>query len=137
MNLYGLTANEMVPAKMTSTEDFLYAVDTLIRMDVPPNYLGFSQTAYALALSIHEPVRLQSVQKWIYPQVAEVFSTSEACVERNIRKISKFCWDESRETLFEIIGHPLARKPSSAKFLAYLVSGMFAEKRRERKTNGL
>ena len=115
----------------------MHAVDVLIRMDVPPNYLGFSQTAYALALSIREPVRLQSVQKWIYPQVAEVFNTGTMCVERNIRKISKFCWEESREAFFEVIGHPLARKPSSAKFLAYLISGMFAERRREQKPDGL
>lgn len=112
-----------------SADALLQASRILARLDVPASCLSHAQTAAALALASQKPQRLELVTKWLYPDVAAFFNSSPACIERNIRSVRTLVWQNSRGILFEMIGHPLARRPGNARFLGYLVSSLMAEDR--------
>lgn len=112
---------------MTDSEEFRCACNILSFLGVTSNYTGFYQTAYAITLAVHDPEKLQMLGKQLYPDVAERYNTGPFCVERNIRMIRTLCWEKSPHLMVQIAGHPLARRPGNARFLAilakYIASG--------------
>lgn len=117
---------------MTNSKDFRHACNILTYLGVTANYAGFYQTAYAVALAIQKPELLQALGKWLYPEVALKYNTGPYCVERNIRKCRNMAWDKSRDLLMQMAGHPLARRPGNARFLALMVNYVISIKREER-----
>lgn len=92
----------------------------LNRLGLTANYTGFFQTAYAVALCAEEPERLRLVTKWVYPEVARRFKTTQAAVERNVRTAGTVIWKGNRRLLEELAQHPLTTKPCNAQLLAIL-----------------
>ena len=78
----------------------------LNRLGLTANYTGFFQTAYAVALCAEEPERLRLVTKWVYPEVARRFKTTQAAVERNVRTAGSVIWKGNRRLLEELAQHP-------------------------------
>ena len=116
---------------MMDSEDFKRTCSILNYLGITANYAGFYQTAYAVALAIENPDLLQTLGKCLYPEVALKYNTGVYCVERNIRKCRNIIWDKSRDLLVQMAGHPLARRPGNAKFLALLVHYVISVKKDE------
>ena len=94
--------------------------DLLFRLGITANYTGFQQTAYAVALCVTQPGRLQLVTKWVYPEVAKRYGTNWKAVERNIRAVSGIAWEQGRPALEELAGRALPHRPYTAQLLAIL-----------------
>lgn len=96
-------------------------------LGVTINYTGFFYTTYAVRLVVEEPWRLRLVTKQLYPLVAENYSTTTACVERNIRTIANVAWELNPGRLQELAHHDLPHKPTVSKFISILASGFLQE----------
>ena len=107
--------------------------DALYQLGLTANYTGFFHIAYAVHLAVQSPQRLRLVTKWLYPDVAAYYNTTQyiavaandttpAAVERNIRLSVARVWSETPDLLMKLSHTPLSEKPSNAKFLALLVS---------------
>ena len=107
---------------MTFAEELQSARILLSRLGITVNYTGFAYTAYAVALSVRDPRRLQLVTKWLYPDVAAHYGTTAMCVERNIRTVSGLSWERNPALLSEIAKCTLSGKPGNATFLAILAA---------------
>ena len=84
-------------------------------------YCGYFYLIYAIDLAAQNSNYLQAITKWLYPEVASRFNTSCSRVERGIRTVVNFCWQEGNRTfLNEMAGYPLSRKPTSGEFIAIL-----------------
>ena len=108
-------------------KELLKSACTLSRLGVTPNYTGFSQTSYAIALAVREPWRLQFVTKWLYPDVAKHYNTNIRCIERNIRTVCKVAWDRNPSRLINMAQYPLSKQPSTTEFLAILTAHISLE----------
>lgn len=107
--------------KWNSEHNFSEIYRFLLLLGITPNYLGFYQTAYAVALCIKEPERLISITKSLYPDVAKYFHTSTGSVERNIRTVAKISWDSHSKVLSELSSDCLQKQPTAAQFLSLVV----------------
>lgn len=94
--------------------------DLLYYLGATANYTGFFYVAHAIRLSISEPERLTLVTKWLYPDIAKFYSTKWQNVERNIRTVIHYIWENYPGRYCEIAGLHPEQKPSSAKFLSTL-----------------
>jgi len=110
----------MTDANGFSSKVFDTAVQTLRRLGVTPNYSGFFQTAYAVKLASENPIRLQLVTKWLYPDVAIKFKTCSDNVRKNIAKVCQIAWEKNPELLSQIATYELKKKPGTNEFLAIL-----------------
>lgn len=111
----------------TDSIAFHCACQMLHRLGITINYAGFYQTAYGLARAAQDPGLLQALRKELYPQIALQYNTGASCVEHNIRTIRILIWKKHRKALFAELGHPLARCPGNARFLAYLTACLMEE----------
>lgn len=94
--------------------------DTLKRLGITPNYIGFHQTITAVELAKCEPDMLCLVTKSLYPEVAKSYGSSWKTVERNIRSVVSMAWERNPDLLRELAGYPLDSKPRAAQFIAIL-----------------
>ena len=94
--------------------------DLLSQLGASANYNGYCQAAYAVALAVENPQRLQLVTKRIYPQVAAYYHTTPRAVERNLRTLISIIWEKNSRSLSKLAEHNLLEKPSSSQFLAIL-----------------
>lgn len=94
--------------------------ETLKRMGVTPNYIGYHQTITAVELARQEPDMLFLVTKSLYPTVAKPYGTSWKTVERNIRSVISMAWERNPGLIRELAGYPMRAKPRAAQFIAIL-----------------
>lgn len=95
----------------------------LLRLGANRSYTGFYYVISAVQLSIEDENKLQLISKWLYPEVAKKYHTSEQCVERNIRTLVALIWNKGNRSLLEYIAYtPLNKKPNNAAFISILVS---------------
>lgn len=94
--------------------------DTLKRLGITPNYIGFHQTITAVELAKHDPDMLVLVTKSLYPEVAKPYGTSWKTVERNIRSVVSIAWERNPDLVRELARYPLDSKPRAAQFIAIL-----------------
>ena len=93
----------------------------LYRLGITANYTGFRYTAYAVALCVAQPGRLQLVTKWVYPEVAKRYGTNWKAVERNIRAVSGIAWEQGLSVLEELAGRALPHRSYAAQLLAIVI----------------
>ena len=104
----------------------------LSSLGITANYAGFAYAAYAIALAMQEPRRLQYVTKSLYPEVARQYGTTTACVERCIRTVCRVSWERNPDLLGEIAHYPLPEKPANSVFLAILTTYLSDEETHKR-----
>ena len=100
----------------------------LQRLGVTANYTGFFHASYSVLLAMENPQRLLLVTKWLYPEVAKRYHTTAGAVDRNIRTVVLRAWQLNQETLEQIAGYSLAKKPTSAQFISILSTYLQAKK---------
>ena len=94
--------------------------DTLKRLGITPNYIGFHQTITAVELAKRDPDMLVLVTKSLYPEVAKPYGTSWKTVERNIRSVVSMAGERNPDLVRELAGYPLDSRPRAAQFIAIL-----------------
>ena len=93
----------------------------LLKLGANISYLGFEYMAYAL-MRLEEDSKLQ--MKVLYMETAKQYGTTAACVERDIRTVSKGLWENRKNNglaAFEIM--TAGRRPRNTellKILAYI-----------------
>ena len=93
----------------------------LLKLGANISYLGFEYMAYAL-MRLEEDSKLQ--MKVLYMETAKQYGTTAACVERDIRTVSKGLWENRKNNglaAFEIM--TAGRRPRHTellKILAYI-----------------
>ena len=106
---------------LNSEQNFSEIYRFFLLLGITPNYLGFYQAAYAVALCMKEPERLISVTKSIYPDVAKYFRTSAGSVEPNIRTVARISWDSHSKVLSDLSSESLQKQPTVSQFLSLIV----------------
>lgn len=110
-----------VQKNFSSEQNFSDIYRFFLLLGITPNYLGFYQAAYAVAICMKEPERLISVTKSIYPDVAKYFQTSAGSVERNIRTVARISWDSHSKVLSNLSSESLQKQPTVSQFLSLIV----------------
>lgn len=110
-----------VQKNFSSEQNFSDIYRFFLLLGITPNYLGFYQAAYAVAICMKEPERLISVTKSIYPDVAKYFRTSAGSVERNIRTVARISWDSHSKVLSDLSSESLQKQPTVSQFLSLIV----------------
>ena len=110
-----------VQKNFCSEQNFSDIYRFFLLLGITPNYLGFYQAAYAVAICMKEPERLISVTKSIYPDVAKYFRTSAGSVERNIRTVARISWDSHSKILSDLSSESLQKQPTVSQFLSLIV----------------
>lgn len=106
---------------LSSEQNFSEIYRFFLLLGITPNYLGFYQAAYAVALCMKEPERLISITKSLYPDVAKNFRTSAGSVERNIRTVVRISWDSHSKILSDLSSESLRKQPTVSQFLSLIV----------------
>lgn len=106
---------------LNSEQNFSEIYRFLLLLGITPNYIGFYQAAYAVALCIKEPERLISITKSLYPDVAKYFRTTTGSVERNIRTVARISWDSRSKILSDLSSECLRKQPTVSQFLSLVV----------------
>ncbi|MCI8871038.1 MAG: sporulation protein [Lawsonibacter sp.] len=87
--------------------------NALWELNIPPTYLGSHYLTYAELLVLEDQNRLTMVTKWLYPEIAAHYHTSWKAVERNIRTVIEFSWNQDGgEAMRRGLGVPLREKPT-------------------------
>ena len=94
---------------------------TLKKLGITPNYIGFHQILSAVELAYHDIDALFSVTKTLYPAIAKEYGTTWKAVERNIRSAVSIAWARNPALLQALAGYPLKSKPTAAQFIAILI----------------
>ena len=102
--------------------------DLLYSLGITANYVGFHHIAYALELTTREPERLLLVTKWLYPDVARHFGTSDMVTERAMRVVVGVSWNLRADTLQKLTGFSSSKKPCTSQYLSILTSYLLREK---------
>ena len=110
-----------VQMNLSSEQNFSEIYRFFLLLGITPNYLGFYQAAYAVALCMKEPERLISITKSLYPDVAKNFRTSVGSVERNIRTVARISWDSHSKVLSDLSSESLQKQPTVSQFLSLIV----------------
>ncbi len=73
-----------------------YVVKQLIEIGMSPNLKGFNYLKDAIILCIEEPKKINSMTKILYPDVAKIYNTTSASVERAIRHAITITWEKNK-----------------------------------------
>lgn len=94
--------------------------ETLKKLGITPNYIGYHQIITAVELARRDPDMLFLVTKSLYPEVAKLSGTSWKTVERNIRSVVSMAWERNPDLIRELAGYPMDSKPKAAQFISIL-----------------
>lgn len=100
----------------------------LHRLAIPANLSGYRFLKEAIKLSIIDGDLFKSVTKFLYPKVAEIFSSSSQKVERSIRNAIECAWKKDSNPLREQLFGYMEGKPSNSQFISTIVEGIKSEK---------
>ena len=85
------------------------------------NLRGFYYLAYAVELTVHDPLRVQFVTKNLYPDIARQYGVSPASVERAMRTALNASWERGgKDALNQMLGRRLMDRPSNAELVDML-----------------
>lgn len=98
----------------------------LHRLAVPPNLSGYRYLKEAIKLSFKDAKVFNSVTKLLYPQVAQIYSSSSQKVERSIRNAVDSAWKNESNQLREQLFSYSDGKPSNSQFISTVVEAIKA-----------
>lgn len=93
----------------------------LTEIGVPGNLLGCAYLRTALALLLREPALSRTLNRSLYPRVADQHATTAACVERAIRHAITQTFSRGSDGYRAALGRlasSVGDKPTNAEFLA-------------------
>ena len=92
------------------------------RLGIKGTYQGLKCLVHGVALAYEDQEMLMAVTKELYPEIAHRVGGNGKRVERNLRTVTKVCWEYGdREFLNEVAGFRLGEQPTSREMIDYLV----------------
>ncbi len=138
----GTTRNFIIdrgePADYEEIELSLEKQITAIISDVgiPAHVKGYHFVRYAIILALKSPESVNSITKFIYPEVSKRFGTTPSRVERAIRHAIEVAWERGNiETINRLFGYSVSDakgKPTNSEFIAMIADSLRLEDRRFR-----
>ena len=91
----------------------------LIELRIPEKLIGFEYLVCAVSQTAENPHRTAYITKDLYPDIARLYRTNGACVERSMRTAVQACWSNpsGRAALEQIAGFRLTSRPANAAFI--------------------
>jgi len=94
------------------------AEDLLRRMHMSGTLDGFRYLIHAIAKTTWNPAAIRWITKELYWDIADRYDVTPSRVERSIRNAIDLSWKlGGRDTMEEIAGHPLTRRPTSSQLI--------------------
>ena len=117
---------------MKSAEKSMNIEDIVRRMGVKGTYQGMKCLVCGVELASQDRELLMAVTKELYPEIARRVGGNGKTVERNLRTVTRVCWERGdREFLNEIAGIRLVTPPTSGEMIDYLVHYISRQKIRD------
>ena len=92
------------------------------RTGIKGTYQGLKCLIQGVDLAYEDQDLLMAVTKELYPEIARCVGGNGKRVERNLRTVTRVCWDfGDREFLNEVAGFRLYEQPTSREMIDYLV----------------
>ena len=92
------------------------------RMGIKGTYQGMKCLVCGVELAYEDRDLLMAVTKELYPEIARRVGGNGKTVERNLRTVTRVCWESGdRDFLNEIAGLTLRSQPTSGEMIDYLV----------------
>lgn len=96
--------------------------ETIHSTGAPATFAGFDQLAHCVFVASKDKNSLNHLQKSVYAVVAAQFNTDRQNVERNLRTVIKYIWENcDHERLNEIAGYKVRMKPPAGEMISILV----------------
>lgn len=95
----------------------------LLDMGIKATHTGYHYLVTALELVLDDETALKSVTKGLYIDVAQIYRTSDASIERAIRHAIEVVWETGNRPLLNEIfhGNYLEYRPTNTQFMAGVV----------------
>jgi len=117
---------------VNGTERSMTIEDIVRRMGVKGTYQGMKCLICGVELASNNREMLMAVTKELYPAIAHRVGGTGKTVERNLRTVTKVCWERGdRDFLNEIAGIRLLTPPTSGEMIDYLVHYISRQRMRE------
>ena len=101
-------------------------LDVLRQLSVPVSCKGHKYLVDAIQTAVCEPETLSSINKKIFPKIAETYNTTVACVESAIRSAITRAWTSGDPIVQQQhFGHTVnfsSGRPSDAEFIAMIAN---------------
>ena len=91
--------------------------ELMIRLGVPAHLKGYGYIRTAILLILEDEMRVTSVTKLLYPDIARIHSTTGEKVERAIRTAIGVVWSRDFEHFNEFFNKTWKRRPTNSEFL--------------------
>lgn len=101
-----------------SREDELIITELMIQLGIPAHLKGYGYIRTAMLLMLEDEMRVTSVTKLLYPDIAKIHSKKDASVERGIRHAIEVVWSRNSEHVKEFFNMNWSIRPTSTEFLS-------------------
>ena len=115
---------ELLQKREPTLEEQVYEI--LKKLSIPIVYKGHKYLLEAIQTAVREPEKLSSINKNIFPQIAEAYNTTVSCVESAIRSAITRAWESGDP---EVQKHYFGRtvpfgsgRPSDTEFIATIAN---------------
>lgn len=99
--------------------------DAILEVGVPGHLKGYLYLRSAILIAMHNAEAVTSVTKCIYPDVAKIYRTTDAKVERAIRNAIEIAWNRNSEGIKKLYGEgDMKRRPTNSNFIAELAEAV-------------
>ena len=120
-----LTGKSRAQGGEVSDNDLELMVTEIIhQIGVPAHIKGYHYLRSSIIMSVREPEILNSITKKLYPDVAELYTTTPSRVERAIRHAIEVAWDRGDidvlNSYFGFTIHNGRGKPTNSEFIAMI-----------------
>ena len=115
---------DLLQKREPTLEDKVYEI--LNEMNVPVGCKGHKYLLDAIQAAVHEPEALCSINKTIFPRIAQAYNTTVSCVESAIRSAITRAWESGDPAVQkQHFGHTVpfgSGRPSDAEFIAMIAN---------------
>ncbi len=115
---------ELLQRREPTLEEKVYEI--LKNLSVPIGSKGYKYLLDAIQTAVREPDTLSSINKKLFPKIAEAYNTTVSCVESAIRSAITRAWENGDpEVQKQHFGHTVpfgSGRPSDAEFIAMIAN---------------
>lgn len=112
----GIHTEEDMACSLESEISILFS-----RMGISASIRGYHFARKAVMMAVEDPTVLSGITKGLYPDIAKMYDTNAAKVERAIRHAIESAWKKNGQQIYyEVAGYLPPEKPTNGQFIAVL-----------------
>lgn len=116
---------------MEEQELEIIVTNVIIKLGTPLKLKGFHYLRSSILKTISDPECVESITKWLYPDMAKKFKTTESKIERSIRNAVEIGWErgcvEFQQELFGYSRLDGNIRPTNSEFIAMIADKLRLE----------